>query len=257
MNHKTNKATLPDTSMSLGEHLDELRARLILALAAIVVCAVGCMFFGSTIIAFLEAPYIKAMGADARLQAMAPADGFIAYMKIAMISGLIISSPWVFYQMWMFVSAGLYWHEKRYVYLATPFCAGLFVAGALFFAFFVAPAMLSFLIMFNKQVLNVSSYFDFARYISFVTLMMLVFGIAFQTPIAVFFLNRTGLVALNTFKKIRRYVFLGIVVVAAAATPGSDLVSLSSLTASMYILYEFGLLLCWIAQKRTKPQPAA
>lgn len=252
MNRKANKPILPDTTMSLGDHLEELRARLILALAGIVICAAGCMFFGSKIITFLEVPYIKAMGPDARLQALAPADGFIAYMKIAMISGLIISSPWVFYQIWMFISAGLYPHERRYVYFATPFCAGLFAAGALFFILFIAPAMLSFLVMFNKQVLNVSSYFDFARYISFVTLMMLVFGIAFQTPVAVFFLNRTGLVALDTFKKIRRYVILGIVIIAAAATPGSDLVSLFSLSISMYVLYEFGIFLCWLAQRRAK-----
>lgn len=229
-----------------------MRARLILALAGVVICAVGCMFFGGKIIAFLEAPYVGAMGTDARLQALAPADGLIAYMKIAMIAGLIISSPWVFYQMWMFVASGLYPHEKRYVYLAAPFCAGLFTAGAMFFLFFIAPVMLAFLVMFNKQVLNVSSYFDFARYISFVTLMMLIFGIAFQTPIAVYFLNRTGLVPLAVFKKARKYVILGIVIVAAAATPGSDLVSLFALSISMYLLYELGILLCRLAERRAK-----
>ena len=252
MNRKAEKANLPDTTMTLGEHLEELRTRLILALGAVVICAIGCMFFGGKIIAFLEVPYIKAMGTEARLQALAPADGFIAYMKIAMISGLIISSPWVFYQMWMFVSVGLYPHERKYVYLAAPFCAGLFVTGALFFIFFIAPAMLGFLVMFNKQVLNVSSFFDFARYISFVTLMMLIFGIAFQTPIAVYFLNRTGLVSLDSFRQARRYVILGIVFVAAAATPGSDLVSLFSLSISMYLLYELGILMCWLAERRAK-----
>jgi sec-independent protein translocase protein TatC len=252
MNRKADKATIPESTMTLGEHLEELRARLILALGGILICAIGCMFFGGKIITFLEAPYIRVMGTEARLQALAPADGFIAYMKIAMIAGLIISSPWVFYQIWMFISAGLYPHERRYVYLATPFCAGLFIAGAMFFILLIAPAMLGFLVMFNKQVLNVSSYFDFARYISFVTLMMLIFGIAFQTPIAVYFLNRTGLVPLNTFKQARKYVILGIVIVAAAATPGSDLVSLSSLSIAMYVLYELGILLCWIAERRAK-----
>ena len=265
MKHKADKTTpsettgaeLVESTMTLGEHLEELRARLILALSGVVICAIGCMFFGGKIITFLEVPYIRVMGADARLQALAPADGFIAYMKIAMIAGLIISSPWVFYQIWMFVSAGLYPRERKYVYLAAPFCAGLFVAGALFFMLFIAPAMLGFLILFNKQVLNVSSYFDFARYISFVTLMMLVFGIAFQTPAAVFFLNRTGLVPLAVFKKIRKYVILGIVIVAAAVTPGSDLVSLSSLSISMYLLYELGILLCWFAQRRDKTRNKA
>jgi len=256
MNRKIEKKILPETTMSLGEHLEELRTRLILSIAAIVLCAIGCMFFGGTMIAFLEGPYLKVMGEEARLQSLAPADGFITYMKMAMLAGLIISSPWVFYQIWMFISAGLYPHERKYVYYAIPFCAGLFVAGALFFILLIATPMLTFLVMFNKEVLGVSSFFDFSRYISFITLMMLVFGIAFQTPIAVFFLNRIGLVAIETYKKIRRYVVLGIVIVAAAATPGSDLISLSSLSISMYVLYELGIIMCSIAEKRKKLKAA-
>jgi sec-independent protein translocase protein TatC len=81
---------------------------------------------------------------------------------------------------------------------------------------------------------------------------MLIFGIAFQTPVAVYFLNRTGLVPLSAFRQTRRYVILGIVFVAAAATPGSDLVSLFSLSISMYLLYELGILLCWLSERRAQ-----
>ncbi|MFH1369766.1 MAG: twin-arginine translocase subunit TatC [Planctomycetota bacterium] len=130
----------------------------------------------------------------------------------------------------------------------------MFILGALFFAFLISPAMLSFLIMFNTKFLHASSLFSFPDYISFVTLMMLIFGIAFQTPVAVYFLNRTGIVPLDAFKKARKYVILGIVIVAAAATPGSDLVSLFALSLSMYLLYELGILLCWLTERRVNRQ---
>jgi len=143
--------------MSLGDHLEELRMRLLYALAGLVVGAVICLFFGSKIIAFIEKPYIGVMGSEARLQTLAPADGFVSYMKISLISGLIISSPWVFYHLWMFVAAGLYPNEKRYVYLAAPFSAALFIGGALFFILVVAPLTLNFLVKFNQKMLGVNS----------------------------------------------------------------------------------------------------
>jgi len=102
---------LVGSTMSLGDHLEELRMRIFLALSGLAVGAVICLFFGSRIIVFMEGPYVGVMGEDARLQTPAPADGFVSYMKISLISGLIISSPWVFYHLWMFVAAGLYPNE--------------------------------------------------------------------------------------------------------------------------------------------------
>ena len=245
------KRDLSNTTMSLGDHLEELRRRLILALIGVVVCAVICLFFGSKIIAFIEKPYINVIGAEARLQTLAPADGFVSYVKISLIAGLIISSPWVFYQVWMFVSAGLYKTEKRYVHLATPFSAALFIAGTLFFILIVAPLTLGFLVKFNERMLGVNSNFTFQNYVSFVTTLMLVFGIAFQTPIAIFFLNRTGLVAIDALRKSRKFVLLGIFIVAAIATP-PDVVSQITLALPLYLLFELGILLSSFANRRKK-----
>jgi sec-independent protein translocase protein TatC len=244
-----------DSTMSLGDHLEELRSRLILALLGLTVGAVICLVFCSKIIAFMEAPYIGVMGEEARLQTLAPADGIISYIKIALISGLILSSPWVFYQIWMFVAAGLYPHEKRYVHLATPFSATLFVTGALFFVLVVAPLTLRFLVKFNQRVLGVSSNFTFANYISFVTMLMLVFGIAFQTPIAIFFLNKTGLVSIQGLRRSRKFVLLGIFVVAAMATP-PDVVSQVTLGIPLYFLFELGILLAWFSGRKKKSKDA-
>ncbi len=234
-------------TMSLGDHLEELRMRLILAMLGVVITLIVCLFFGKLIINFIEIPYVKALGPEARLQSIAPADGFVSYMETCMVAGIIISSPWIFYQLWLFIAAGLYPHEKRYVYLAIPFSAGLFITGALFFIFIIAPLTLRVLIIFNKNILRINSNWTFPNYLSFVATMMLVFGLAFQTPIAVFFLNKTGLVSTQALRRARKFVFLGTVVVAAAATPGGDLLTLFALAIPMYLLFELGILLSYLS----------
>jgi sec-independent protein translocase protein TatC len=246
----TNKKPDPlNSAMSLGDHLEELRSRLILALLGLVVATIICLFIGSKIITFIEKPYIKVMGTEARLQTLAPADGFVSYVTIALIAGLIFSSPWVFYHIWMFVAAGLYPHEKRYVYLATPFSAALFIAGALFFIFAVAPFTLAFFVKFNQRFLGVSSNFTFQKYISFITQLMLVFGLAFQTPTAIFFLNRTGLISLKSLTGSRKYVLLVIFIIAAIATP-PDVISQITLAVPLYFLFELGIILCYFGNRR-------
>ncbi len=249
MGDNNNKQDIPNTTMSLGDHLEELRSRLILAIIGLVVGAVVCLIFGSKIIAFIEKPYVAVMGTEARLQTLAPADGFVSYMKISLVTGLILSSPWVFYQLWMFIAAGLYPNEKRYVHLAAPFSAALFIAGALFFVFVVAPITLGFLVKFNERVLGVNSNFTFQNYISFVTVLMLVFGIAFQTPVAIFFLNRTGLVSLQALRRSRKFALLGVFVVAAMVTP-PDVISQITLAVPLYLLFEIGILLSYFASRR-------
>jgi sec-independent protein translocase protein TatC len=252
MNNKADKSTIPDTTMSLGDHLEELRFRIIYALVGFGIAATICMCFGEYLIAFIEVPYIKTMGESARLQSIDPAEGFISYMEIAMVAAMIISSPWIFYQLWKFVSVGLYPHEKRYVYIAVPLCSSLFVAGALLFVFVIAPATLQFFVYFNREFLRVSSNFTFTNYISFMANMMLIFGLSFQTPIAIFVLIRTGIVSVETFKKYRAYVFLIVVVISSAVIPGSDPVSLFAMVVPVYLLFELGLFLSWLSLRKAK-----
>ena len=315
-----------DSTMSLGDHLEELRFRLIRALLGLGIGLIIGLVLGRSIISFMEGPYHDATAqllfstelefqsdldsgvvsealrrefkdngvslsanvsisnksiiwkgnrwliTDNRgrywvkkekdelniyeeipLQIIAVAAGFVSYIKIALITGLILSSPWVFYQLWMFVAAGLYPHEKRYVHLAAPFSAALFVAGALFFLLVVAPLTLRFLVGFNEKILDVRSQFTFQHYISFVSHLMLVFGLAFQTPTAILFLNRTGLVSIQALHRSRKFVVLLIVVVAAMATP-PDLVSQVALAVPLYCLFELGILLSYLAERKKKAQ---
>jgi len=336
---KKKKKRLPDpneTTMSLGDHLEELRARLILAILGLVTGTIICLVFGKYIIGFIERPYtieteeyrhekdlarakegkttgasvfllnvfsknlltalqtdpnapaidpnavrfvhriyvetMKGLAADpnyievaadtyssgwaAELFATAPADPFIAYMKITLIAGVIISSPWVFYQLWMFVGAGLYEHERRYVRIAVPFSTVLFVTGALFFLLYIAPVCLGFFLKFGEFI-GVTAIWTFDKYVSFVTMMMLVFGLGFQTPIAVFVLNRTGLVPLESLKKSRKYMIVAIVAIAAIATPSPDVFSQIALAIPLYALFELGILLSWLSIRKQKLLEAA
>lgn len=326
---KTTKKHDPlDCTMSLGDHLEELRARLILALLGLTLGAIVALILGTHIVRFIERPYISAMTKRvaekksavvepneiavlelffaklgtalttdpnapaidpnriaffrkvatetilewkgitienakeaeptlptyARLQVLAPAEAFVAYMKISFIAGLLLTCPWVFYQLWMFVAAGLYEHERHYVRSAVPFSAALFIAGALFFLFVVAPISLKFFLTFG-DLLGVASNWTLQRYISFVTVLMLVFGLGFQTPIAIFILARTGLVSLEALRGARKYVLLVVFIVAAVATP-PDVISQITLAIPLYALYELGMFLAQIAGKRAEAAEA-
>ena len=238
-----------DTTMSLGDHLEELRARLLLALAGMLVAVSICLipFFFQHIKSLIYYPLGK-VPEKVSLIALAPADPFVVYMKIALISGLIISSPWVFYHLWMFVVSGLYPREKRYVNLAVPFSALLFVTGALFFLYVVAPISLSFFLGFGRFI-GVAPNWTLQKYVSFVTTLMLVFGLGFQTPIAIFFLNKTGLVSIQALKRSRKFVLLGVFIVAAVATP-PDVISQITLAIPLYLLFELGILLSYLTKRR-------
>ena len=115
----------------------------------------------------------------------------------------------------------------------------------------VAPLTLDFLVGFNERILGVNSTFTFALYISFVTMLMLVFGFAFQTPVAIFFLNKTGLVSVDMLCRSRKFVVIGIFVIAAMATP-PDPVSQVTLAVPLYALFELGILLSWLSERKKK-----
>ena len=243
-----------DTTMSLGDHLEELRMRILFALAGLLVAVIVCLipFFFNYIKSFIYYP-LETVPEKVELIALAPADPFIVYMKIATIAGLIISSPWVFYQLWLFVAAGLYPHERRYVHIAIPFSAILFAAGALFFLFLIAPLSLRFFVGFGKFI-GVEAKWTLEKYISFITMLMLVFGLGFQTPIAIFVLNRTGLVSIQALRRARKYVLLAAFIVAAVATPGPDVISQVALAIPLYLLFELGMLLSYFTGRKKKSQ---
>jgi sec-independent protein translocase protein TatC len=238
-------------TMSLGDHLEELRTRLILAIVGLTLGMIICLIFGQHLIRIIEMPYnnLKSKYGLGDLMVLAPVDAFAVYMKVSFIAGLILSSPWVFYQLWMFVAAGLYENEKRYVRMAVPFLVILFVGGTAFFIFGLAPLILTFFLRFSKFI-KVEPAWTFEGYVSFIITLTLVFGLAFQTPIVIFILNKTGLVSLQLLYKSRKYVFLGAFIVAAVVTPG-DAIPQITLAIPLYLLFELGVLLSYLTKTKT------
>lgn len=239
--------------MSLGGHLDELRTRLGLALGGFVVAFIASLGAGKWFAGVILSPYKTAMesvGVEVRLQAMQPAEPFLVYMKAAMVLAALISSPWIFYQLWAFVSAGLHPNERRYVHVVAPASATLFAGGVLFFLRVIAPWVFQFFMQFDLGIDYLTYQPGVGKTTDFILVLALVFGVAFQTPIAIVFAERMGLVSLTRLRRARKYVFLGAFLVGAVLTP-PDVISQIALAIPLYILYEGGVLFCRLWPKRT------
>lgn len=240
-------------SMSLGDHLEELRARLILALLGIVVGLILSFFVGGYFLKLLLVPFQNAMLAaeyEPQMLAIKVAEKFIVYLKASLVLALLITSPWVFYQIWAFISAGLYKHERRYVRAVSPISAALFIAGTLFFLFIVAPLALQFFVRFSIGGVDWIEYKpQLSEYVNFILVLSLVFGLAFQSPIAIVFAERMGLVTIDMLAKNRKIIILALFIIAAVATP-PDVISQILLAIPLYILYESSIVVCRIWRRK-------
>ncbi|HML73496.1 MAG TPA: twin-arginine translocase subunit TatC [Anaerohalosphaeraceae bacterium] len=243
-------------SMSLGDHLEELRARLILALTGFAVALVLSFFIGHRFVQALMIPFenaIKQAGLNtSHIQAITVAEPFMVYIKAVVVLAMLISSPWLFYQLWSFISAGLYKKEKRFVYKVVPFSAGLFITGTLFFIFVIAPMTMKFFITFNLGIEYLEYNPHIGDYVNLILMLSLIFGLAFQMPIIIIFAESLGLISLKTLKENRKYVLLGVFVVAAMVTPSADMITQTALAIPLYILYEGSLFYCSMKRKGAK-----
>jgi sec-independent protein translocase protein TatC len=240
-------------SMSLGDHLEELRARLILIILGVFVGLIVSLFFGRFLVDILTIPFARALGSPDvmhELQTIQPAEGFLVYIKVCLFFGLLITSPWVFWHLWAFISSGLYKHEKKYVHVVVPLSAALFITGSVFFMVVIAPLAFGFFVKFNER-LSLASNWTFQNYINMVLMLTLVFGIAFQLPIAIVFAERMGLVSIEQLSKGRKFVLLGLVIIAAMATP-PDVISQIALAVPLYGLFECSILFCRFTRRRKK-----
>jgi sec-independent protein translocase protein TatC len=240
--------------MTLVEHLEELRTRIIRALIGLGVGMVIALILSQPVLQIIERPFKLAVGKPLTYtDMMVP---FNVYMQIALYMGLVIGAPWIFYQIWMFIAAGLYKHERKYVVYAVPFSASLFIMGAMFFLFYVSPMLLTAFNIFNKWM-GVEPMVTLDNHVTFMTNMMLVFGFCFQMPIAVLILGKMGLVTVKTLGRFRRHIIVAILILAAVLTGPSPLDQIS-LAIPMWMLYELGVLLVYfLVEKKRRAEDAA
>jgi sec-independent protein translocase protein TatC len=178
-----------------------------------------------------------------RITSFKPEEGFMVYMKVCFFSGLFLAAPWVFYQLWLFVAAGLYPHERRYVYLYLPLSVVLFVAGAAGGFFFAFPLMLDFLIGFSDWM-GVTVQPRLSEYISSAMLMPLLFGVSFQLPLVMLFLERIGVCSVQTYRENWRIAVLAISVASMVLTTSPDPWSMLLMMFPLLFLYVLGIFLC-------------
>ena len=232
---KSPKDSMP--AMSFLDHLEELRRRIIYSIVAIAVGFFACWGYAEKIVGWMQKPIMEALqrnGMPQTLVYLNPTDPFNLYLKVAALAGLFVSCPIVLYQVWMFISPGLYRNEKRYV---TPFMfspVGLFLAGGAFGYKLVYPAALEFLIGYGKQfqpMITIHEYTDL-----FLTV-ILGLGVVFELPILVFFLALMGVVSAGWMWRNVRYSILVIFIIAAIITPTTDILNMCIFAAPMIALY--------------------
>jgi len=242
---------MDDREYSLMEHLAELRGRLGKALVGILLVAVGAFFVSEEILAIIRAPMDVVLreryGPDAHFVTTSATEYFMCQMKAAIVAGLFLASPWVLYQIWSFISPGLYDHEKKYVTAFVWAGAGCFIGGAAFGYAFVFPAMYKFFV--GLQPADVMMLPSLGENFSFSLKTLVAFGVVFETPVVIFILSIAGIVDPNTLGNYRRYVVVVAFVIGAILTPSPDVYSQLLMAVPLLILFEIGVFVSRIAVK--------
>jgi len=238
---------MDETRLPLTDHLAELRTRILRVGLAWLVGTIAAWSFSEEIFRFLLAPAVDALGAlgegHRALQAIAPTEIFFTYLKCAVLAGFILALPVIFWQIWAFVSPGLYPTEQRAILPFVLVSTVLFAGGALFGYSQVFPLMFGFFTGFDNDF--VQSAWTMREVFALTTRMFLAFGVAFELPVIVFFLSIAGIVDVRTLWRGTPYAVLGVFILAAILTP-PDWVSQVFLAVPMVGLYLLGVGVAWV-----------
>lgn len=226
--------------MTLLEHLNELRQRLIRAVIALIIGVVFGTLFAQRVLKMMVAPL-----GDQTPIAIAPIEATAVFFKVSIVIGLVIAMPFILYQIFMFVAPGLEPREKRYIFIGAPVAGLSFGAGVVFAALVLLPSALPFLQRFLPGI--VEQRYSIDLYISFVGSLLLWAGLVFETPLVMYFLAKLGVITHEGFAQARRAVIIGAAVAAAVVTPTTDPVNMLLIMGPFLLLYELGILLARIA----------
>jgi sec-independent protein translocase protein TatC len=251
------RARDPERSMTVVEHLEELRRRLVISAIAVLLASVVGLVFNQQILDFLVEPYrdaLRALPAEAAppgafrrgLVFSGPAEAFVAVLKIGFVSGFLLALPVVLYQTWRFITPGLTRRERR---LGIPFVLVsliLFAAGVVF-SFLIIPRGLSFLLGFGGP--NLVPLITADRYLGFLIFLILAFGLSFELPLVLIFLAGARIITSAQLRAWRRYAAFGTAVFAAVATPTQDPYTMSIMWVALYLLYEGAILVARLMKR--------
>jgi len=236
---KKKKKMTDDKQPFLG-HLEELRKRLVICAIAVGVGFIISYVFAKQLFSYLVLPLTKVLPNDSRLIFTNLPEMFIAYIKVALVAGIILAIPIIFYQLWMFLAPALFRKEKRYIIPFVLFSSILFAAGALFGYLVVFPYGFKFFVSFATE--DIQALPSVKQYFSFAIRLLLAFGLVFEMPVVVLFLTKIGLITPDKMKKFRKFAILGSFILSAILTP-PDVATQLMMALPIIILYEISIFL--------------
>src|SRR5580700_3870678 len=242
--------SLHTRSMPLLAHLEELRKRIIFSVLGVLVGFILCWSLADRIFGLMQQPIIGALrhhGIGGGLVYLNPTEPFNLYLEVALVGGLFVASPLVFYQLWLFIAPGLYRKEKRYVMPFLLSTVALFIAGGLFGYKVVYPASLEFLIGYGQRFQPMITIGEYTKLFVTITVGL---GLIFEMPILVFFLALMRLITARWMWRNLRYSILVIFVVAAIVTPTADILNMCLFAAPMLALYAISMGVAWMVDPR-------
>ena len=236
---KPKYAVGPDGRMALTDHLREFRARLVRSVLVLITAFVVMLFFYDPLLDFISKPYYDAVATlrnevDAELVATGLGAGLLLQLKLCGVAAVVVSAPYWIYQIWAFILPGLHPHERKWSRVVAAIAGPLFFGGVAL-GYYVLPKGISVLIDFVPE--DVTSLVDFGAYFSFVTRMLLIFGVAMEIPFFVILLNLAGVVSGKALGRYRPWIVIGVFVFAAVATPSTDPFSMLMLAIPLQVLF--------------------
>ena len=241
----TNGDDLP--RMTLLEHLDELRKRLLWSIVAIFVGFLLCWYWAQPIFRWMSVPITQFLPPGEKLAFTGLVDPFMLYMKVALLAGIFAASPVVLWQFWLFVSPALYKHERRIMVPFVFFTTAFFLAGGYFGYKIAFPMVVRFLLTVGqdfRQVVTINEYFSMASKV------ILGLGLVFELPVLIMLLARFGIVTAKFLLKYFRFAVLIIFIIAAVITPTPDIPTQCVFALPMVVLYLLGILVAWLFGKK-------
>jgi len=240
-----------DEKMPVTSHLEELRTRLVRILAAIGIGFVACYGFKEKLFEVLTIPLANVLPEQSYMIFTSLPEAFFTYLKVSFLASILLTSPYILFQIWRFISPGLYSKEKRHAVPFVIFSTIFFIGGALFAYFLVFPLGFKFFVAFGTD--TIKPMISIREYLSFSMKLLIAFGVIFELPIFMFFLGRIGLVQSNTLITKRKFAILLVFVIAALFTP-PDVVTQCLMAVPLIMLYEISIWVVKLGEK--KPAPA-
>lgn len=237
-----------EKEMSFLDHLEELRWRLVKSVLGLLVAVIGCSLFADWIVNQIVLRPSRIIQPQLKLINTVPYGQITFYMSVVITTGLIITSPWILYQIWKFIEPGLREKEKKYIsgiVVSTTFC---FLSGVAFAYFVMLPYMLQFFATFGST--SIVNMISVSEYMSFVIQLILLSGLIFELPMAAYFLARFGIMTPAFMRHYRRHSIVAILIIAALVTPTTDPVTMTVFALPMFLLYEISIWIAGIAARK-------